>query len=304
MDTTPNRQLPLLEGTDLIQHGDEAISGISAELDSSMRLTAGPIANRPATAPVGDVWYGTDTGTYTVYVAGTWLPLAAEPVIGSVSHFAGATISDPRWIFAEGQAVSRTTYAKLYQALGAASSPWGQGNGTSTFNVPDLRGRTIIGSGAGTGLSPRALGDAGGTESAVAPLPAHAHTTHDPGHQHAGTTAGAGAIPDKYTTTDGAHNHNDNTIGFINVIGIAAPAQYYSYDAYWKLWNGVSYNGSTTTTVNGAHAHIVPGQAAHTHTFATDGRFTGVVVQSSGSGDGTHPNMQPFAALRPIIRAL
>jgi hypothetical protein len=58
-------------------------------------------------------------------------------------------------LLCDGSAVSRTTYAALYAALGGASSPWGQGDGTTTFNVPDFRGRAIVGAGAGAGLTAR-----------------------------------------------------------------------------------------------------------------------------------------------------
>lgn len=49
------------------------------------------------------------------------------------------------WLLCQGQAVSRTTYAALYAALGGASSPWGQGDGSTTFNVPDMRARVPVG---------------------------------------------------------------------------------------------------------------------------------------------------------------
>lgn len=46
------------------------------------------------------------------------------------------------WLLCDGSAVSRTTYATLFAAIGTA---YGAGNGTTTFNVPDLRGRTLVG---------------------------------------------------------------------------------------------------------------------------------------------------------------
>lgn len=47
------------------------------------------------------------------------------------------------WVRCNGQELNRTTDAALYAALGGASSPWGQGDGTTTFNVPDYRGRSL-----------------------------------------------------------------------------------------------------------------------------------------------------------------
>jgi len=62
----------------------------------------------------------------------------------------------------DGSAISRTTYAALFLAIGTT---YGVGNGATTFNIPDCRGRSVIGQGTGGGLTPRARGDVGGAES-------------------------------------------------------------------------------------------------------------------------------------------
>ena len=51
-------------------------------------------------------------------------------------------VAPPGWLFAYGQAVSRTTYAKLFAKLGTV---FGTGDGTTTFNLPDKRGRASFG---------------------------------------------------------------------------------------------------------------------------------------------------------------
>lgn len=50
------------------------------------------------------------------------------------------------WLLADGREVLRSTYAALFSAIG---SRYGDGNGTTTFNLPDIRGRSMIGAGAG-----------------------------------------------------------------------------------------------------------------------------------------------------------
>jgi hypothetical protein len=55
---------------------------------------------------------------------------------GSVMFFANTTVPTG-WIKANGAAVSRTAYANLYTAIGTT---WGTGDGSTTFNIPDLRG--------------------------------------------------------------------------------------------------------------------------------------------------------------------
>jgi microcystin-dependent protein len=64
-------------------------------------------------------------------------------IIGEVRQFAGPAASIPsQWYLCYGQAVSRTTYAALFALLGTT---WGAGDGTTTFNLPDLRGRVMAG---------------------------------------------------------------------------------------------------------------------------------------------------------------
>lgn len=70
------------------------------------------------------------------------------------------------WLVCDGSAVSRTTYANLFTAIGTT---WGGGNGSTTFNLPDLRGRAPIGAGQGAGLTNRTLGSKVGTEVTSTP---------------------------------------------------------------------------------------------------------------------------------------
>jgi len=60
-----------------------------------------------------------------------------------------------RWHLCDGTALSRTTYATLFSAIGTT---YGTGDGSTTFNIPDLLGRVPVGAGAGSGLTARALG--------------------------------------------------------------------------------------------------------------------------------------------------
>jgi microcystin-dependent protein len=65
----------------------------------------------------------------------------SAPPSGIVSPFAGAA-APTGWLMCYGQAVSRTTYAALFAAIGTT---YGAGDGATTFNLPDLRGRVIAG---------------------------------------------------------------------------------------------------------------------------------------------------------------
>jgi microcystin-dependent protein len=64
---------------------------------------------------------------------------------GVIVPFAG-TVAPSLWLLCDGTAYSRSTYASLYTAIGTL---YGVGDGSSTFNVPDLRGRVPVGAGQG-----------------------------------------------------------------------------------------------------------------------------------------------------------
>jgi len=105
---------------------------------------------------------------------------------GTVVPFAG-TSAPTGYLLAQGQAVSRSTYSDLFSAIGTT---YGTGDGSSTFNLPDLRGRVVAGkddmggSSANRltdqtgGLNGDTLGDTGGSEThtlTTAQLAAHTH---------------------------------------------------------------------------------------------------------------------------------
>lgn len=68
---------------------------------------------------------------------------AAAVPAGSIIPFAGPATSVPAgWMLCDGTAISRSTYANLYNVIGVA---WGTGDGSTTFNLPDLRGMFLRG---------------------------------------------------------------------------------------------------------------------------------------------------------------
>jgi len=110
---------------------------------------------------------------------------------GMTMAFAGSRIP-AGWLLCDGSAISRTTYPNLFAAIGVT---WGIGDASTTFNLPDLRGRTLIGAGHGSGLSSRNLAQSLGEEShqlTVAEMPSHNHGITDPGHQHETAIGGQG----------------------------------------------------------------------------------------------------------------
>ena len=93
---------------------------------------------------------------------------------GIIKMFGGSTAPDG-YLMCDGNAVSRTTYAALFAAIGTT---YGAGDGSTTFNLPDLQGRFPLGAGAGNGLTARTVGQKDGEEGHTltdAEMPAHSH---------------------------------------------------------------------------------------------------------------------------------
>ena len=136
------------------------------------------------------------TNSATFVMIGTaWIAIpSAEKNVGDLVY--GAWLNPPpRHLLCYGQAVSRTTYAALFSAIGVAFGP---GNGATTFNLPDARCLSLIGTDgmgptpsaritvANAGFDPTVLGAIGGSQL----VQTHTHGITDPGHTHAITDPG------------------------------------------------------------------------------------------------------------------
>ena len=124
------------------------------------------------------------------------------------------------WLAADGSAISRSTYAVLFSNIGTA---WGNGDGSTTFNVPDLRGMFVRGTGT-NGTYPTAIGGTIGTTGYQADTYLnhnHPATSTDSGHTHgytatssaSGPAAGGlgGQTPSQYSATTGSGTANITT---------------------------------------------------------------------------------------------
>lgn len=132
---------------------------------------------------------------------------------GTLLSYAGSS-APTGYLLCDGTAVSRTTYSDLFAIVGTT---YGVGNGTTTFNVPDLRGRIPVGKNTGTFST---LGGTGGAEThtlTTAEMPSHSHTRGRGNDNNLGTGATqygwqatddfSGSFATDTTGGGGAHNN-------------------------------------------------------------------------------------------------
>jgi microcystin-dependent protein len=197
---------------------------------------------------------------------------------GIVLDFAGSSSNIPAgFLVCNAVQVGRTAYPNLYSAIGTI---YGAGDGVTTFNLPDCRGRTTIGAGQGPGLGAYVLGATLGEEYhklTPAEMPSHSHAINE----------GAG------------HVHGVNDLGHIHAV-------YYS-QFYPESFNQppgqegfseVSFppydhpvppsDGTSGTTTSGTGISIKPA-------------VTGMSIQPSG-GNGSHNTIQPSMVFNKIIK--
>jgi microcystin-dependent protein len=199
---------------------------------------------------------------------------------GCVIPYAGST-SPAGWLLCAGQAVSRTEYGALFAVVGTT---YGSGDGSTTFNLPDLRGRAVAGvdnmggsaanrlTAGGSGVAGNTLGSAGGAET-------HTLTGAQSGtsaHSHTGSSGNDS--PD--------HNHGPATGGNSFFVNVSSGGDVLNGGGSQYRFNF----GSPWTATGGASAR-------HTHSITVN-------TATAANASSAHNNTQPTMVMNYIIKAV
>jgi microcystin-dependent protein len=183
---------PRATGVPSILHGDGSPEGIVYAGQGSIYM------RRDNTG--GTQLYQKSSG---IHLNTGWIGFAGAVVTtptGAISAFGGVT-APLGWLICDGSAVSRTTYSDLFAALGSGAY-FGNGDGSTTFNVPDLRGRVQAGFAVSGGHADVSTLGANDGQAVANRRPKHrtsnALSITDPGHGHATLHKVSGA--DTYET--------------------------------------------------------------------------------------------------------
>lgn len=227
-----------------------------------------------AMAELTDDWFLEQTGALTVDDARValmemmWCLQEGCKVreIGEMAMFPGGAVPD-RWMTCTGDAISRSVYSELFDVIGTT---WGAGNGTTTFNIPDMRDKLPMGV---LGSVVTDVGDSAGALThtlSTGEIPSHNHTLTDPGHVH--------------SITDPGHAHRERQFAGASsfIAGAAGGA------------NPTIANGTNTTNT------AVLDTVSNTTGIGVQSHSTGVSLAAAGGG-GAHSILNPVKGVHFMI---
>lgn len=185
--------------------------------------------------------------------------------IGTIISCAGSTnLTDfedkvPGWLICDGRAVSQDAYRRLFQVIGTT---YGLGDSSTTFNLPDLRGATIIGyNSTKIDIPNLPIGTSTGVASTILTvnhLPIHSHNIVNTPHKHNVKDNGH-----SHLIKDKPHSHNDT----FNIVGIGQEESEriaYTTGTAFSLTTESSYTGITNTEVRTSDLEIIANQSVST----------------------------------------
>jgi microcystin-dependent protein len=205
--------------------------------------------------------------------------------MGGILPYAGATAPSSRWLICDGSQVSRVTYQNLFNLIGTT---YGAGDGSTTFNIPNLQQRFPLGkAAAGTGSTLGSTGGAIDHSHSLSGLSISGNTgSASPGtdtqgsHSHGGATGG-------HTHTFSGTTGDDNDAGI--TANLAGATVTLAFKPHQHAFSGTTDSATATISSDGAHSHTVN---SHSHSAGS--------LAVSGTEGSANP---PYLVINFIILA-
>ncbi|MCX7092222.1 MAG: tail fiber protein [Methylobacter sp.] len=173
--------------------------------------------------------------------------------VGEIRLFAGNYAPEGDWMKCEGQLLNVSQYQALFALLGTTYG----GNGSTTFALPDYRGRIPVGQGTGTNLTARTLGQTGGNETVTL------NASQWAAHNHSFNTLNADATANALPASSNNMAHAKGMNGVRIYLNDSAPSPTVS------TLDAVSYGSAGGGQ---SHNNMMP-SLAMTYIIATNGLF-------------------------------
>lgn len=189
------------------------------------------------------------------------------------------------YLLCDGATVSRATYPELFLAIGTA---FGVGDNSTTFGLPNLRGRFLVGLDA-LQAEFDGIGETGGAKSVVldtTQMPAHTHIQN--AHTH---------VQDAHTHVQNSHTHVQDAHSHAVPVGATddTAAPFDRADA------GTNASGANATTATGTATAVNQAATAVNQNATAVNQATTGVNQSTGGGQA-HPNLPPYVVVNFVIK--
>jgi microcystin-dependent protein len=221
--------------------------------------------------------------------------MAVKSVVGEVMMYTNIT-PPSGWLICDGSAISRTTYADLFAVCGVT---YGLGNGSTTFNIPNLTGKFVVGSGSGAGYT---QGSVGGTDSlnvSLAQIPSHTHSYS--------TSSGKTGVTGSHTTGgtiavgNNSANHTHGGIldfyGTFEYGGTVGP-----FNMVHNPASGSALTRTTSSPQSFATGTTVTNETSHNWTSSASPSHTHSATITGGGSDVAHENKPPFLQVTYLIK--
>ena len=231
-----------------------------------------------------------------------FLAYATGMPLGAITAY--ATNGVPAgWLLCNGQAVSRTTYAGLFTAIGTI---YGVGDGTTTFNVPDLRDEFIRGLGAGV-LGTKYVASFASHTHGVAITSGNVSADHTHGFSTGGMSANA---THGHTLTDNGHDHTTQAHSHTApIFSVGGPQQFAVVIS--DALNAVAGTQTTSaaapnTNIAGTGISVGTANTDHTHSGTTGGISANHTHSVNGTtvGAGGAETVPQHMVMNYIIKAI